>query len=102
MATARLAAFGRVFGAEQVFRNRTAYLSTNPAQRAASAAQAATRARAEAELLRSLTPAEAVARIEQTRAVEAARRAEQERASRYDYRHEHRSTPRQDGPARGL
>lgn len=100
--TARLAAFGRVFGTEQVFRNRTAYLSTNPAQRAASAAQAATRARAEAELLRSLTPTEAVARIEQTRDAEAARRAEQERANRYGYGHEHRSMPRQDGPARGL
>jgi len=100
--TARLAAFGRVFGAEQVFRIRTAYLSSNPAQRTRSAALAAKHARAEAELLRSLTPAEAVARIEQTRAAEAARRAEQERANRYGHGHEHRSTPRQDGPARGL
>ena len=63
---ARLAAFGRVFGAEQVFRNRAAYLIMNPAQRAESATQTAKHARTEAELLRSLTPAEAVARIEQT------------------------------------
>ncbi|MGO2931083.1 MobF family relaxase [Microbacterium sp.] len=102
--TARLAAFGRVFGAERVLRNRDAYLSTNPAQRATSAAQTAKYARAEAELLRSLTPAEAVARIGQTRAAEAAReearRAAQERASRYDYGYRH--TPPQSGPARGL
>ena len=89
-----------------MFRNRDAYLSTNPEQRAESAAQTAKHARAEAELLRSLTPAEAVARIEQTRAAEAAReearRAEQERASRYDYGHERRHTPPQTGPNRGL
>ena len=71
--TARLAAFGRVFGAERVIRNRDVYLSANPGQRAESATQAAKHARAEAELLRSLTPAEAVARIEQTRATAAAR-----------------------------
>ena len=50
--TARLATFGRVFGAEQVFRNRKAYLRTNPAQQAAHAAQAAQQARDEAERLR--------------------------------------------------
>lgn len=104
--TARLAAFGRVFGVERVHRNRDAYLSTNPAQRAERATQTAQHARAEAELLRSLTPAEAVARIEQTRAAAAAReeaqRAAQERASRYDYGHEHRHTPPQSGTARGL
>ena len=66
--TARFAALGRVFGAERVLRNRDAYLSANPARRAKSAAQTAKHARAEAELLRSLTLAEAVARIEQTRA----------------------------------
>lgn len=84
--TARLAAFGRVFGAERVFRNRDAYLSTNSAQRAESAGQTAKRARAEAELLRSLTPAEAVARIEQSRVAQAeskAKQSEQERARLY-------------------
>jgi len=104
--TARLAAFGRVFGAERVYRNRDAYLSTNPAQRAESAAQTAKHARAEAELLRSLTPAEAVERIEQTRAEQAAReeaqRAAQERASRYDYGREHGHTHPQSGLARGF
>lgn len=95
--SARLTAFGRVFGAERVFRNRDAYLSTNPAQRAGSAAQTAKHARAEAELLRSLTPVEAVARIEQTRAREEARRTEQERASRRNYEREYRPTPRQGG-----
>lgn len=101
--TARLAAFGRVFGAEKVFRNRTAYLSTNPAQRAQTAAQTAKCARAEAELLQSLTPAEAVARIEQTRAVEAEREAQQEeqrRAALYDPS-QHRATPGQAPPDYG-
>ena len=103
--TARLAAFARVFGAETVSRNRQAYLGTNPARQAASAAQTARRARKEAELLRSLTPAEAVGRIEQTRAAQAAReaqRVERERARLHDFDQQHRSAPRQDGPARGL
>lgn len=77
--TARLAAFRRVFGAEQVLRDREAYLRTNPAQRATSAAQAAKQAREEAALLRSLTPTEAVARIEQTRVEQAVRDAARER-----------------------
>ncbi|WP_087015141.1 MobF family relaxase [Leucobacter sp. 7(1)] len=103
--TARLAAFARVFGAETVSRNRQAYLGTNSARQAASAAQTARRARKEAELLRSLTPAEAVGRIEQTRAAQAAReaqRVERERARLHDFDQQHRSAPRQDGPARGL
>lgn len=105
--TARLAAYGRVFGAEHVFRNRDAYLSTNPSQRAEGAAQTAKHARAEAELLRSLTPAEAVARIEQTRAAEVAREAqhaERRRAALYDPS-QHRATPGQALPpnyGRGL
>jgi len=99
--TARLATFGRVFGAEQVFRNREAYLRTNPAQQAANAAQAAQQARDEAELLRSLTPAEAVTRIEQTRAEQAARDAARERHFQHDPT-PHRSAPRRDGPTLGL
>ncbi|QBE50362.1 TrwC relaxase [Leucobacter triazinivorans] len=102
--TARLAAFGRVFGAEQVFRNRAAYLSTNPAQRAQSAAQTAKHARDEAELLRSLTPAEAVARIEQTRVAQVeseAKQSEQERARLYGFNRRSpalRSSPSGDWP----
>lgn len=103
---ARLAAYEGIFGTERVFRNRDAYLSVNPSQRAMSETRIAKCARAEAELLRSLTPAEAVARIEQTRVAEAAReesrRAEQERASRSDYGYERRRTPPQTGPSRGL
>ncbi|WP_235829352.1 ATP-dependent DNA helicase [Gulosibacter macacae] len=103
---ARLAAYSRLFGTERVFRNRDAYLSPNPSQRTMSATQTAKNARAEAELLRSLTPADAVARIEQTRAAEAAReearRAKQEPTRHYDYGHKHRHTPPQAGPSRGL
>ena len=99
--TARLAAFGRVFGAEQVLRNREAYLRTNPAQRATSTAQAAKHAREEAELLRSLTPAEAIARIEQTRAEQAAREAARTRHFQYDPT-PLRSMPQRNGSARGL
>lgn len=101
----RLAAYARAFGAETVSRNAQAYLGTNPARQAASAEQTAKRARKEAELLRSLTPDEAVARIKQTRAEEAARdapRAEQERARLHDFGQQRRSTPRRDGPTRGL
>jgi len=102
--TARLAVFARVFGAEHVLRSRAAYLNTNPAQRAQSADQTAKRARAEAELLRSLTPTEAVARIEQTRAAEAASEAQQaelRRAALYDPS-QRRATPGREPPSRGL
>lgn len=108
--TARLAAFARVFGAETVSRNRQAYFTANPAQQAARARKNAQQAREEAELLRWLTHAEAVARIEQTRAAQAAREAQQverERARLHDVDQQHRSarpgtTARHDGPARGL
>lgn len=102
---ARLAAYARVFGAEPVSRHRQAFLAASPARRAASAAQAAKHARKEADLLRTLTPTEALARIEQSRAEQAARqarRAEQERARLRGFEPEHRGTPRPDGPARGL
>jgi len=103
--TARLSAYARAFGAETVIRNQQAYLTTNPVQQAARAAKTAKQAREEAKLLRSLTPAEAVARIEQTRAAQVARdaqRVERERALSHDYEQHHRSAPRHDGPARGL
>ncbi|MGO3234269.1 MAG: MobF family relaxase, partial [Microbacterium sp.] len=74
--TERLVAFARVFGSERVIRNQQAYLTTNPAQQAARAANTASQAREEAELLRTLTPAEAIERIEQTRAAQASRDAQ--------------------------
>ncbi len=103
--TARFIAFARVFGAGTVSRNRQAYLSANPTLQVARAAEAAKQAREEAELLRSLTPAEAAKRIGRTRAAQAAREAQRiqrERASRDDLGHQHRSTPDQSGPSRGL
>lgn len=103
--TERLVAFARVFGAETVIRNQQAYLTTNPMQQATRAAKTAKQAREEAELLRSLTPAEATERIEQTRAAQAereAQRAERERAMSHDYEEQHRSARRRDGPTLGL
>jgi len=103
--TERLVAFARVFGAETVIRNQQAYLTTNPMQQATRAAKTAKQAREEAELLRSLTLAEATERIEQTRAAQAereAQRAERERAMSHDYEEQHRSAPRRDGPTLGL
>lgn len=100
---ARVAAYARVFGAEAVTRNRQAYLSANPAQQAVRSAEAARRAKEEAEMLRSLTPTEAAVRIEQTRAAQAAlaaERAERERASQEFG--QQRSTPGQGGVSRGL
>ena len=98
--TERLVAFARAFGSERVIRNQQAYLTTNPAQQAARATKTAKQAREEAALLRTLTPAEAVARIEQTRAGQAAseaQRVEKERARLYDFPQKDRSTPERDG-----
>lgn len=86
------------FGKERVIRNQQAYLTTNPMQQAPRATKTAKQAREEAELLRSLTPAEATERIEQTRAAQ----AERERAMSHDYEEQHRSAPRRDGPTLGL
>ncbi len=83
-----------------------AYLSASPAQRVTKAAQPVKHARAEAELLRSLTVTGADALIEQACAAEAdrdeARRAAQEWANRYDHGHEHHHASPQSGPRRGL
>ncbi|MFV0434075.1 MAG: hypothetical protein ACK5LO_08860 [Leucobacter sp.] len=77
------------------------YVGSNPAQQASSATQIAQQAREEAELLRSLTPAEVAARIEQTRIEQAAREATSERRFQHDPT-PHRSMPRHDGTTRGL
>ncbi|PCC35859.1 TrwC relaxase [Brachybacterium sp. JB7] len=101
--TARLTAYARAFGTDKVLRNQYAYLAANPAQQVASATQTAKQAREEADLLRSLTPAEAVERIEQTRVAEAAReahQAERRQAALYDPG-QHRSSSGQAPPDRG-
>ena len=66
----RLRIYARVFGIEAVMSNRAAYVAARPHANAENAARTAHRARAEVEALRALTPAEAVHRIEQTRAAE--------------------------------
>ncbi|WP_083673685.1 AAA family ATPase [Serinicoccus sp. CUA-874] len=66
--------YARVFGDEAVRKNPGAYVNARPARLAADATRTAQTARAEAETLRALTPAEAVERIAQTRASEESRR----------------------------
>ena len=76
----RLRIYARIFGAETVAERRTAYLDARPHANAKDASRTAQQARAEIETLRALTPAEAVQRIQQTRATEQARREAAERA----------------------
>lgn len=66
--------YARVFGAETVRKNLDGYVNARPARQAEDATRTARQARAEAEALRALTPAEAVERIAQTRAAEQAAR----------------------------
>lgn len=97
--------YARVFGDEAVRKNPGAYVNARPARQAEDATRTAQHARAEAETLRALTPAEAVERIKQTRAAEEARRetvrmlAERERQLRVT-RSPHCS-PGQSGPSIG-
>ena len=103
--TATLATYARVFGRDAVLRDQHGYLSASPLQRAKGASQTAKQARAEAKLLRSLTPDEAVERIEQTRAERAARearRVERERNHVHDVGQGQRSTTRGNGSTLGL
>ncbi|WP_144831565.1 MobF family relaxase [Kocuria rhizophila] len=101
----RLRIYARIFGIEAVMSNRAAYVAARPHANAENATRTAHRACAEVEALRALTPAEAVHRIEQTRAAEqvareAADRALNERqrqlASRSRTRDSH---PIYDGPS---
>jgi hypothetical protein len=82
----RLAAMARVFGVEQVRRAAARYERANPHREARRWTKAAEDARTEAEALKSLTPRDAIARIERTRAAEArkvaARKARQAEAGR--------------------
>lgn len=66
----RLRIYARYFGIQAVMSNRAAYVAARPHANAENATRTAHRARAEVEALRALTPAEAVHRIEQTRAAE--------------------------------
>lgn len=97
--------YGRVFGDEAVRKNPGAYVNARPARQAEDATRTAQHARAEAETLRALTPAEAVERVKQTRAAEEARRetarmlAERERQLRVS-RSPH-SSPGYGGPSLG-
>lgn len=97
--------YARVFGDDAVRKNPGAYVNARPARLAEDATRTAQQARAEAETLRAMAPAEAVERIKQTRAAEEARRetarmlAERERqlrVSRSPY-----SSPSQSGPSLG-
>lgn len=72
--------YARIFGIEAVMSNRVAYVDARPHANAENATHSAHRARAEVEPLRSLTPAEAVHRIEQTRAAEQVAREAADRA----------------------
>lgn len=95
--------YARIFGEDAVRKNPGAYVNARPARRAEDAIRTAQHARAEAETLRALTPAEAVERIKETRAAEEARRetarmlAERERQLRVS-RSPH-SGPSREGPS---
>uniref|UniRef100_UPI0039EF4590 hypothetical protein n=1 Tax=Sinomonas sp. G460-2 TaxID=3393464 RepID=UPI0039EF4590 len=82
----RLAAMARVFGVEQVRRAAARYERANPDREARRWAKVTEDARTEAEALRLLTPGDAAARIQYTRAAEAqkvaARKAQQAEAER--------------------
>ncbi|MGO1265565.1 MAG: MobF family relaxase [Microbacterium gubbeenense] len=100
-----LGVYARIFGEETVRQNPGAYVNARPARLVEDATRTAQHARAEADALCTLTPAEAVERIRQTRASEEAKReaarmlAERERqlrASRFAS-----TDPRRGGPSLG-
>ncbi|WP_342371764.1 AAA family ATPase [Propioniciclava soli] len=78
----RLRIYARIFGIKTVMSNRAAYVAARPHTNAENATRTTHRARAEVEALRALTPTEAVARINKTRAAEQAAREDAERALR--------------------
>ncbi len=69
----RLSIPAKVFGSDEVSRNCQSYMTANPARNAESWKREADRAAKEAELLRSLTPDQAIQRIEQIRQAEKAK-----------------------------
>ncbi len=98
-----ISVYARVFGDESVRKNPGAYVNARPARQAEDATRTAQQARAEAEALRAITPAEAVERIKQTRLAEEARRemartlAERDRQLRVSRSPD--SGPRREGPS---
>lgn len=104
----RLRIYARIFGTDAVAKNQAGYLDACPHANAKNASRTAQHARAEIEVLRSLTPAEAVKRIEQTRATKQAQREAAERALNERQRqlessrsHAHDSGPQHRGPSLG-
>ena len=103
----RLRIYARIFGTDTVVKNRGFYLDARPRANAENQTRTAQQARAEVAALRALTPAEAVERIEQTRAAEqtareAAGRALAERRRQLHHEpHTRDSSPHHDGPSIG-
>lgn len=100
--------YARIFGTETVVNNRATFIAARPRANSEDATCVAHQAPAEIEALRALTPAEAVQRIEQTRATEQAQREAADRALRERQRqldpsrsHAHDSGPHHGGPSLG-
>ncbi|WP_448233405.1 MobF family relaxase [Microbacterium lacticum] len=95
--------YARVFGDDAVRKNPGSYVNARPARQAEDATRTAQHARAEVETLRALTPADAVRRIELTRATEQARHEAAERALKERQRqlHSSRARTRDSGPHYG-
>lgn len=104
----RLRIYARIFGADTVVSNRAVYLAARPHMHAEDATRTAVEARAEIEALRALSPTAAMARIEQTRATEQAKREAADRALSERQRqllstsHSRDSEPHYGGPSLGL
>ena len=96
----RLRIYARIFGADAVANNRAAYLNARPHRNAEDATRTANQARAEIEALRALAPAEAVERVEQTRAAEQAAHETAERALEENRRQLRSRSHSQDGGLR--
>lgn len=86
-------------------KNPGVYVNARPARQVEDATRTARHARAEAEVLRELTPAEAVERIKQTRASEETKRETArmlaERARQLGASRQSRTSPSHDGPTLG-
>ena len=100
-----IAVYARIFGEEAVRKNPGIYVNARPAHQVEDATRAAKHARAEAETLRVLTPAEAVKRITQTRAAEEAYREAArmlvERERQLGASRQSRTSPSYEGPSLG-
>lgn len=102
-----LSVYARVFGDDAVRKNPGAYVNARPVRQAEDATHTARQARAEAETLHAMTPAEALERIRQTRAAEqvgrgvAARALEDRRRQLGSRSPERDSGTRESGPSIG-